>query len=63
MKIKTPDCPSCGMPPRHRFFTPYICVNDDCEVLSWPPDKTLAEIRAMTPTKAEWKVVKREDKS
>lgn len=53
--IKTPDCPRCGYPPAFTFFTPYLCGNDECEVVSWDPTMTLAEIRASQPAVfADW---------
>jgi hypothetical protein len=48
-EIKTPDCPRCGQPPAFTFLLPYFCRNDDCDVVSWEPTKTLAEIRGSEP--------------
>lgn len=45
-EIRTPNCPKCGSSPALTFATPYFCTNDECDVLHWPPDKTVEEILA-----------------
>lgn len=44
IEIKTPMCPKCGTPPFTTHFMPWFCPNDDCDVLAWPPDKTVEEL-------------------
>lgn len=53
-KIRTPDCPRCGQPAASLsifgvLVTPFFCGSEECDVVSWDPTLTLAEIRAATP--------------
>ena len=41
-------CPGCGEPPVFLFGggTQAWCGTDDCPILTWNPEKTLAELNA-----------------
>lgn len=48
-KVLTPDCPTCGHPPKFKTMLPYFCSTEDCAVVSWDPTMTLAALRKVVP--------------